>query len=61
MKKTNFKRKYKDDLKCHLCQNPEESQSHLVVCGEIVSNEEVKNALEGSSYNDVFSANFRLI
>ena len=58
--KTNFKRKYKDDLKCRLCQNPEESQPHLVVCREIVSDEEVNNTLEGFSYNDVFSTNLQV-
>ena len=58
--KTNFKGKYKDNLKCRLCDNPEESQPHLVECSEIVSNDEVKNALEGFSYNDIFTTNLQV-
>ena len=58
--KTNFKGKYKNNLKCCLCENPEESQPHLVECSEIVSNEEIKKALEDFSYNDIFSTNLQV-
>jgi hypothetical protein len=58
--KTNFKGKYKDNLKCCLCDNPEESQPHLVECSEIVSDDEVKDALEGFSYNDIFTKNLQV-
>ena len=32
--KTNFKKKYSNNLKCRLCSSPEESQAHLIECSE---------------------------
>ena len=58
--KTNYKGKYKNNLQCRLCQAPEESQPHLVVCSEIVSDDEVRKALEGFSYNDIFTTNVQV-
>ena len=55
--KTNFKQKYNNNLECRLCSAPEESQSHLVQCSEITCDNEVKEALEGYQYSDIFSSN----
>ena len=57
--KTNQKSKYKDDLQCRLCNISEESQSHLVVCSEILTDDNIRRALDGYSYDDVFSTNLR--
>jgi hypothetical protein len=43
--KVNYKKKYKDELECRLCSYPEESQSHLVVCPEILSDDKLREAL----------------
>ena len=58
--KTNFKQKYNNNLECRLCSAPEESQSHLVQCSEIISDNEVKDALEGYQYTDIFSTNLKI-
>ena len=55
--KTNFKKKYNNNLECRLCSAPEESQSHLVQCSEIICDNEVKEALDGFQYSDIFSPN----
>ena len=44
----------KTNLKESLCDNPEESQPHLVVCGVIVSDD------EGFSSNDIFTTNLHV-
>ena len=53
--KTNFKSKYKENLKCRLCDYPEESQSHLVECEEIISNDLIRKPLTNYTYDDIFS------
>ena len=53
--KTNFKKKYNNNLECRLCSSPEESQSHLVECIEIVNDVEVMRALDSHEYSDIFS------
>ena len=53
--KMNFKRKYNHNLQCRLCKKEEESQIHLTQCEVILSDSNVKKALEGYSYNDTFS------
>jgi hypothetical protein len=58
--KTNFRRKYNNNLECRLCNAPEESQAHLVECSEIISNNDVKISLEGYAYSDVFSSNLQV-
>lgn len=58
--KTNFKTKYNNNLECRLCAAPEESQSHLVECSEIVNNEEVKKALCSYKYSDIFSSELKI-
>ena len=55
--KCNYKKKYKNQLECRLCGSPEESQAHLVDCIEILSDDEVKKALESHTYADIFSTN----
>ena len=55
--KMNFRKKYGDDLKCRLCKETEESQSHLFSCTEVLIDKHIKNFLEGSTYNDLFSTN----
>ena len=55
--KLNFRKKYGDDLKCRLCREPEESQSHLFSCTEVLNDKHSKNSLEGYTYNDLFSTN----
>ena len=44
--KVNYKKKYKDELECRLCSFPEESQSHLVSCPEILSDDKLREALK---------------
>ena len=58
--KTNFKTKYNNNLECRLCAAPEESQSHLVECSEVVNNEEVKKALCSYKYSDIFSSELKI-
>ena len=56
--KTNFKKKYSNNLKCRLCSCPEESQAHLIECNELMDDKEVKTAIEGFAYEDLFSTDF---
>ena len=44
------------DIQCTLCSKSEEDQQHLLVCEEIVKEEELKNVLVKSkiSYEDIF-------
>ena len=58
--KTNFKRKYNNNLECRLCNAAEESQAHLVQCSEIICDNELKTALEGYDYSDIFSSNLQV-
>ena len=58
--KTNFKTKYNNNLECRLCAAPEESQSHLVECSEIVNNEELKKALCSYKYSYIFSTELKI-
>ena len=58
--KTNFKRKYNNNLECRLCSAPEESQSHLVECREIVNDLEVKKAMASYDYSDIFSPELKI-
>ena len=53
--KVNFKKKYKDELECRLCSYPEESQSHLFVCPEILSDDKLRDDLKNYSYDEIFS------
>ena len=53
--KPNFKKKYNNNLECRLCSSPEESQSHLVECIEIVNDVEVMRALGSHEYSNIFS------
>ena len=55
--KSNFKKKYQNNLICRLCEMAEESQSHLVNCTVILGDSSIKSALEQYTYNDIFSAN----
>ena len=45
--KLNFRKKYRDDFKCHLCKITDESQSHLLNCTVILEDENVKSSLIG--------------
>ena len=54
--KVNFKKKYRDKLECRLCSFPEESQAHQFECHQIIIDEEVKSAIEGYCYKDIFSS-----
>ena len=42
-------------MTCRLCHDDEESQSHLLECLVILSDVNIKKALEGFSYADTFS------
>ena len=53
--KSNFKRKYNNELLCRLCMKTEESQLHMTLCEVVLSNLEIKKALEDYSYMDTFS------
>ena len=55
--KSNFKKKYKNNLICRLCKIAEESQYHLVNCTIILTDSSIKSALEQHTYNDLFSTN----
>ena len=55
--KLNFRKKYNGDLNCRLCKLAEESQSHLLNCIVVLDDENIKEALEGYTYDDVFSTN----
>ena len=57
--KVNYKKKYKDELECRLCGYPEESQSHLVACPEILSDVKLREDLENYSYDDIFSSDIQ--
>ena len=57
--KMNFKRKYKNELQCRLCNKADESQIHLTQCEVILSDSCVKTALEGYSYIDTFSKDLK--
>ena len=57
--KSNQKSKYKDNLECRLCSSSEESQPHLVVCSEILTDDKIRTALAGYSYSDIFSTNLQ--
>ena len=57
--KVNYKKKYKDELECRLCGYPEESQSHLVVCPEILSEDKPREAFENYSYDNIFSSDIK--
>ena len=47
-------------MKCRLCKADEESQPHLFSCIEILSDKTVKDAIEGYTYNDIFSNNLKM-
>ena len=55
--KMNFRKKYGDDMKCRLCKETDESQSHLFSCTEVLIDKHIKNSLEGNTYNNLFSTN----
>ena len=55
--KLNFKKKYKDNMTCRLCNVSDESQIHLLNCTVILSDTYIKTALDGYTYTDTFSAN----
>ena len=57
--KLNFRKKYNGDLNCHLCKLTEESQSHLLNCIVVLNDENIKEALEGYTYDDLFSTNLK--
>ena len=56
--KTNFKKKYNNNLKCRRCSCPEESQAHLIEFNELMDDKEVKTAIEGFAYEYLFSTDF---
>ena len=58
--KSNFKRKYNNELSCRLCMKTEESQLHLTQCEIVLSNLEIKNALKDYSYMDTFSQDVKI-
>ena len=53
--KMNFQQKY-SDLLCSLCSKSEELQQHLLVCDDIVNEEDLKQCLvkQNISYSDIF-------
>ena len=53
--KSNFKRKYNNELLCRLCMKSEESQLHLTQCEVVLSNIEIRKALKHYSYMDTFT------
>ena len=55
--KMNYKNKYRGILDCRLCGAPEESQPHLVVCSQILSDKNIKSTLQNYTYSDTFSSN----
>ena len=55
--KVNFKKKYNDDLKCRLCKLSDESQPHLLNCPVVLNDNHIKSALEGYTYNQLYSSN----
>ena len=57
--KVNYKKKYNDELECRLCGYHEESQSHLVVCPEILSEDKPREAFENYSYDNIFSSDIK--
>ena len=58
--KANYRTKFKEDMKCRLCKADEESQPHLFSCIEILSDKTVKDAIEGYTYNNIFSNNLKM-
>ena len=55
--KVNFRKKYNDDLKCRLCKLSDESQPHLLNCYVVLNDNHIKSALEGYTYNQLYSSN----
>ena len=53
--KINYRKKYKDNLQCRLCNLTEESQPHLVVCPELMMDNNLREAFENYCYSDIFS------
>ena len=53
--KINYRKKYKDNLQCRLCNSSEESQPHLVVCPELMIDDKLREAFENYCYDDIFS------
>ena len=53
--KINYRKKYKDNLQCRLCNSSEESQPHLVVCPELMIDNKLREAFENYCYDDIFS------
>ena len=54
--KCNYRTKYENNMSCTLCSsNTEESEVHLLQCGAIVSEPEVKNLISDVEYSDIFS------
>ena len=53
--KTNFKTSY-SDLTCRLCgkQDEAESESHLLKCDKVISENDLKSLVENIAYNDIF-------
>ena len=58
--KANYRTKFKEDMSCRLCKADEESQPHLFSCLEILSDRTVKDAIEGYTYNDIFSDDLKM-
>ena len=57
--KMNFRKKYNGNLNCRLCEVTEESQSHLLNCIVVLNDENIKEALEGYTYDDLFLTNMK--
>ena len=59
--KANYRGKYKDDMTCRLCKvaEVEESQLHLFSCVEILSDNIIRDAMQGYTYADIFSTNLK--
>ena len=53
--KINYRKKYKDNLQCRLCNSSEESQPHLVVFPELMIDDKLREAFENYCYDDIFS------
>ena len=53
--KANYKKKYNDCIKCRLCDGPEESQEHLTLCPEMLSDFTIREAFQNYKYSDIFS------
>ena len=51
----NYRKKYKDNLQCRLCNSTEESRPHLVVCPELMIDNKLREAFENYCYSDIRS------